>query len=191
MCARLGIELIAANSPQAKGRVERHHGTHQDRLVKKLRRLGIDSYAQANVYLEQSYLPAHNARYGVKPEQSVDFHDPVPEQADLEWVFCLEQERVVSNDWVVRYENRHLQLQPAGVSAGATVQVQQNRQGQLRIVHHGQPLEWQPIEPQPKPIVRKKKPPRLAIHRPPATHPWKIERTIAAKQGFSLADAPG
>jgi len=188
MCGRLGIELIAANSPQAKGRVERHHGTHQDRLVKKLRRLGIDSYEQANVYLEESYLPAHNARYAVKAEQPVDFHDPVPEEMDLDWVFCLEQERVVSNDWVVRYDNQHLQLLEAVVSAGAMVQVQQNGHGRLRIVHQGRELRWQSMEPQPK-LVVKSKPRPAVIHRPPATHPWKRERTIARTQDFSIAEA--
>ena len=63
MCEKLGIEMIAASSPQAKGRVERIHGTHQDRLVKKLRRKEISSHEHANVYLEQDYLPEHNARF--------------------------------------------------------------------------------------------------------------------------------
>jgi hypothetical protein len=62
MCAKLGIEIIAASSPQAKGRVERAHGTHQDRLVKKLRLAGIANYDQANAYLDQHYLAEHNRR---------------------------------------------------------------------------------------------------------------------------------
>ena len=62
MCAKLGIEVIAASSPQAKGRVERMHGRHQDRLVKKLRRQKITTHAQANAYLEAEYLPEHNRR---------------------------------------------------------------------------------------------------------------------------------
>jgi len=63
MCAALGMQIIAASSPQAKGRVERNHGTHQDRLVKKLRRLGIADDRAANVFLETTYLPDHNARF--------------------------------------------------------------------------------------------------------------------------------
>jgi transposase len=62
MCAKLGIALIAASSPQAKGRIERMHGTHQDRLVKKLRRRGIVSHEAANVYLQKEYLREHNGR---------------------------------------------------------------------------------------------------------------------------------
>ena len=71
MCAKLQIALIAANSPQAKGRVERQHGTHQDRLVKKLRRKEMHSHEGANVYLQREYLPEHNQRFAraaVRPE---------------------------------------------------------------------------------------------------------------------------
>ena len=67
MCASLGIQIIAASSPQAKGRVERNHGTHQDRLVKKLRRLGIADATAANAFLETTYLPEHNARFAQAP----------------------------------------------------------------------------------------------------------------------------
>jgi hypothetical protein len=62
MCERLEIRIIAASSPQAKGRVERNNGVHQDRLVKKLRRQGIQSYEATNEYLEAEYLPEHNRR---------------------------------------------------------------------------------------------------------------------------------
>ena len=63
MCEKLGIQIIAAGSPQAKGRVERNHGTHQDRLIKKMRRKKIRTHEQANVYLQQEYLPEHNRRF--------------------------------------------------------------------------------------------------------------------------------
>src|SRR5437870_10826477 len=74
MCQRLGIRIIAANSPQAKGRVERNHGTHQDRLIKKMRRKGINSYAGANQYLENEYLAQHNRRFAQPPAQPQDYH---------------------------------------------------------------------------------------------------------------------
>ena len=63
MCKQLGIRIIAANSPQAKGRVERNHGTHQDRLVKKLRRKKIRTHEGANEYLKSEYLADHNRRF--------------------------------------------------------------------------------------------------------------------------------
>lgn len=78
MCQKLGIRILAASSPEAKGRVERKHGTHQDRLIKKLRRKGIDSYEAANQYLEEEYLPAHNRRFTVPAAQPEDYHGRKP-----------------------------------------------------------------------------------------------------------------
>src|SRR3989442_9275921 len=112
MCAKLGIEVIAANSPQAKGRVERIHGTHQDRLVKKLRRKEISSHEHANVYLEREYLPEHNRRFARTPARPEDYHRRAPRATELDRTFRLESERTISEDWVVRYDNRFFQLEP-------------------------------------------------------------------------------
>jgi transposase len=106
MCAKLGIAIIGASSPQAKGRVERHHGTHQDRLIKKMRLQGIADYEAANRYLDEQYLPEHNAKFGCEPPAGADFHRRLSKRLDLKWVLCLEAERVVSGDRVVRFENR-------------------------------------------------------------------------------------
>ena len=111
MCAKLGIGSIAASSPQAKGRVERAHGTHQDRLVKKLQLAGIANYDQANAYLDEHYLTEHNRRYAHAAVASADYHRRRPTARQLDEVFWLEEERVVSEDWVVRYNNRLLQLE--------------------------------------------------------------------------------
>src|ERR1039458_4363173 len=73
MCERLGIKIIAASSPQAKGRVERNHGTHQDRLVKKLRRQRIATHEQVNRYLEEAYCDEHNQRFAVEPNSEVAY----------------------------------------------------------------------------------------------------------------------
>jgi len=104
ICAKLGIGIIAASSPQAKGRVERAHGTHQDRLVKKLRLAGIVSYEQANAYLDEHYLAEHNRRYARPAAEAADYHRRRPTARQLDAVFWLEEERVVSEDWVVRYK---------------------------------------------------------------------------------------
>ena len=118
MCAKLGIRIIAAASPQAKGRVERHHGTHQDRMIKKMRLKGIADYEAANRYLDEHYLGEHNA--ACEAAAGADFHRRLPKPLDLKWVFCLEAERVVSNDLVVRFENRFLQLKPKRRSHAAS-----------------------------------------------------------------------
>src|SRR5262249_36786888 len=102
MCQKLGIRIIAASSPQAKGRVERRHGVHQDRLIKKMRRKGIASYEAANEYLEQEYLPDHNRRFSRPAAKPEDYHGRKPTQRELREVFRLETERSISNDWVVR-----------------------------------------------------------------------------------------
>src|SRR5271157_961833 len=111
MCKRLGIRIIAANSPQAKGRVERNHGTHQDRLVKKMRVKNIQTHAEANTFLEKEYLPEHNRRFRRTPAQPEDYHRAAPRAAELEEVFHLETGRVIGNDWVVRHDNRYFQVQ--------------------------------------------------------------------------------
>ncbi len=92
--------------------MERHHGTHQDRLIKKMRLRGIVEYEAANRYLDEEYLAEHNERFACEPAAAADFHQALPRGTELRGVFCCEYERVVSNDRVVRFENRCLQLKP-------------------------------------------------------------------------------
>ena len=111
MCQKLDIRIIAANSPQAKGRVERGNGTHQDRLIKKMGRRKIRTHEAANDFLQQEYLADHNARFAREPALPQDYHRKPPAARELDQVFCLETERSISNDWVVRYENRWFQIE--------------------------------------------------------------------------------
>lgn len=148
MCATLGIRIIPASSPQAKGRVERSHGTHQDRLIKKLRRRGIADYAAANAYVAETYWAAHNARFARPPAAADDFHTPVPKGVDLDQVFRLETERTVSPDWVVRYDTRLLQVdrrQRIHPPARSTVLVCEYEDGRLEVWYRGQPVRWTDI----------------------------------------------
>ena len=177
MCAKLGIGIIAASSPQAKGRVERHHGTHQDRLIKKMRLEGIADYEAANRYLDEQYLRGHNAKFGCEPSAGADFHRRLSKRLDLKWVFCLEAERVVSNDWVVRFENRFLQLKPKrnqALGAGARVTVQQAREGELQVVYEGRAVAFEEIaRPQAKPRPEPKQRAARQRQKPSADHPWR------------------
>lgn len=110
MCAKLGVEIIAASSPQAKGRVERKNGVHQDRLVKKMRLLGVATHAEANRYLAEEYCLAENRRFAVSAASAADYHQRWPRGLKPEAVFCLEQKRTLSRDWVVQYGSRLLQV---------------------------------------------------------------------------------
>jgi len=186
MCAKLGIVVIAANSPQAKGRVERQHGTHQDRLVKKLRRKGICSHEAANVYLETEYLAEHNGRFARAAAKAEDYHRRAPRAAELERIFRLESERTISNDWVVRYQNRWLQLarQSQGAPAQDKVLVCEGRHGNIAIEYRGRALRWQEIAGPRKPMQTAgqpagqsrsaAKPPQVQRKWvPPSNHPWR------------------
>ena len=106
--AQLGIELIPAYSPEARGRSERMFGTLQKRLPQELRLAGITTMAAANRFLEEVYLPAHNARFA-RPAEAVGAAF-VPFAGDLEDILCVQEERVVGNDNTVRYHGRTLQI---------------------------------------------------------------------------------
>jgi transposase len=148
MCEKLGIKIIAAGSPQAKGRVERNHGTHQDRLIKKMRRKKIGTHEAANEYLQQEYLPEHNGRFRQAAAEAEDYHRRVPSAAELREVFRLETERVIGNDWVVRYDNRFFQVQAQSrkwAPAQGKVVVCEWQDGTVEIEYRGQKLPWKEI----------------------------------------------
>jgi len=148
MCEKLGIEIIAAGSPQAKGRVERNHGTHQDRLIKKMRRKKIRTHEQANKYLQQEYLPEHNGRFRCAAAEAEDYHRRAPNAAQLREVFRLETERIISNDWVVRYDNRLFQVQAQSrkyAPAQGKVVVCEWQDGTIEIEYRGRKLPWKEI----------------------------------------------
>jgi transposase len=183
MCAKLGIRIIPASSPQAKGRIERHHGTHQDRLVKKLRRHGIADLPGANAFLETAYWLEHNQRFARTPASPDDFHRAVPRRLVLDEVCRLEQTRTVSNDWVVRYANRHLQLERQSPlpPARATVQVFEDAVGHLEIRYRDRWMRWTEIAA-PAPPTRATAPSGSVVRptttarpprRPSADHPWR------------------
>ena len=178
MCARLGIRIIAANSPQAKGRVERAHGTHQDRLVKKLRLAGIASYEQANRYLEGGYMAEHNRRFAHTAASDADYHRKRPSKKELDEAFQLEQQRVVSADWVVSYQGRLLQLERQSrhhAPASSRVTVRENERGQISIEYRGHKLGFSPIAQRPprETTLGDVSPASRGHVTPAKNHPWK------------------
>jgi transposase len=193
MCATLGIQIIPASSPQAKGRIERNHGTQQDRLVKKMRRHGIADLETANAFLETAYWAEHNTRFAQAPAATDDFHLPPPPGRRLDQVFQLEEARTVSNDWVVRYDNRCFQLERQSrlAPARSTVQVREDVGGQIEIRYRDRPMRWTEIvgalATESAPAIRRERPAVRAARRssvPCADHPWRhaVEEYAADRQ---------
>ncbi len=110
-CKKLGIKIITANSPQAKGRVERNHSIYQDRFVKELRLMGIKDIENANKLLRTGFTDELNKRFSIEPIKETDYHREVPKGLDLRTVFCYEYDRKVSNDWVVQFNKRYFQIE--------------------------------------------------------------------------------
>lgn len=189
MCQRLGIQIIAANSPQAKGRVERNHGTHQDRLIKKMRLKKIACLEEANRYLIEEDLSEHNQRFAVAAASPEDYHLPSPGARALAAMLRLETERVLGNDWVVRHANRFYPVEPQSqhhAPAKSQVIVCEWEDGTTEIHYRGQKLKWKQIggraearKTQEPERPERKEPGNFARRqwRPGPDHPWRRSLT--------------
>jgi Helix-turn-helix domain len=136
--ARLGIEHIAAYSPQARGRSERMFGTLQGRLPKELSLFGISDVDAANRYIREVYLPVHNEEFAVPPQIADNAFVVVSDPASLADILCIEQDRVVARDNTVAYEGRSLQLPESPARAHyvkANVKVREYPDGTLAVFH--------------------------------------------------------
>ncbi len=182
--AELGVELICAHSPQAKGRVERRNGVLQDRLVKALRLEGISDLESANGYLEKSFLAELNQRFAVVAKQRSDLHRPVPRGVELRRVLVFQEERLVQNDWTVRWRNRWFQLTAANGRrsvVGKRVQVCEELDGTIRVVYCGHDLEWRELPERPEraraQVATGAQQPKGKLSKgtwkPAAGHPWR------------------
>jgi hypothetical protein len=109
-CEKLDIRIIAAHSPQAKGRVERSNGTYQDRLVKELSLRGIKTIGTTDQLLQDSFCDELNTKFSVPPLKEKDFHRSIPKGLRLEDVFSYEEHRTVQNDWVISHNSTHYQI---------------------------------------------------------------------------------
>jgi DNA-binding Lrp family transcriptional regulator len=130
----LGIELIHAQTPQAKGRVERCFETLQDRLVKGLRKAGVKTLEEANEYLEKVFQPMWSKRFRREPASPVDAHRPLGKTQDLASILSRVETRVVDNDFTVSWEGQRYQIPREAVQAGlrrATIRVEERLDGSM------------------------------------------------------------
>lgn len=165
----LGVKVIHAYSPQAKGRIERLFGTFQDRVVKEMRLKGIKSIEEANVFLE-TYLPEYNNRFAVEPRKSADLHRKVPKGLNLHSILCIKLERRLNNDFTVAYDNKSYQIEDKVKTE--TVIVEERLDGTMAITHNGVVLTFKELPERPKKQKRLSIPKKRAPIRPPVNHPW-------------------
>lgn len=186
--SELGIEIICANSPQAKGRVERANQTLQDRLVKELRLQGISNIDDANQFLP-SFIGSYNDRFAVEPANPVDAHRSLGFTQDaLDQIFTIQQERKVSKNLELSYNNIIYQIQIRSIGYGlrhAKVLVCENNKGEITLLYKGKLLEYKCHAKQKRPVKTSSSKEinhlvdkltlldgRSKGHKPKANHPW-------------------
>lgn len=174
----LGVRIVPAYSPQAKGRVERRNGLLQDRLVKALRLAGISDLEAANEFLEKQFLKELNRRFSVIATEPQDLHRSLGRDDKLDEVLSIQDRRVVAQDGTIRWENRFFQLLPRKKDlclAGRGIVVRQLRDGRLQLLWAGQPLRWKELPARPQPAAELSAPARSIVPRvsPSAKHPWR------------------
>jgi molybdenum-dependent DNA-binding transcriptional regulator ModE len=181
---QLGVELILAHSPQAKGRVERRNGLLQDRLVKELRLEGISDLEAANEFLERKFLPALNRKFSIAARSSVDAHRQG--SWNLAEVLSWEESRVVGKDWTVAWEGRWFQIdaEHEGLSlAGRKVMVRELRCGTVQLVYKEVKLRWKelPARPQ-RAVLPPRRTGRSKLLKPGTNHPWRQDGAAFGKE---------
>jgi len=146
----LGVNVIHADSPQAKGRIERLFGTFQDRLIKEMRLKGIKSIEEGNRFLE-GYLPVYAKRFGVEAANDSDLHRPLPKTIDLDKILCKKTEHALRNDFTVAHDKRLYQI--ANNIRAKKVMVEERTDGSMLIKHRGSILKFKEIQARPKKII--------------------------------------
>lgn len=191
--ALLGVELILANSPQAKGRVERCNGVLQDRLIKEMRLRGISDLEAANEYLKREFLPDYERRFSIQPASPADVHQAKPRHLDeiLSW----EEERVVRKDWTISWDNRFFQIDSEHENlalAGRRVLVRRLRCGTVQLLAEGRKLKWKELSAKPKTPPREpRRVGRTRLVKPAAGHPWTDRTPFVGRTFWKRAKAEG
>lgn len=176
----LDVRVICANSPQAKGRVERSFGTLQDRMVKEMRLLDIKTRDAGNKYIHEYYLPDHNKRFSVPARSTNDAHRPLSDDLRnrLRSIFSIQSKRKVNNDYTIQFKNKWFQLeatQDTAVYKRDEVIVEERLDVSLHVRLKNTYLKYHELPERPKPLnvpvvaLTKRKP----DWKPPENHPWR------------------
>lgn len=176
----LDVRVICANSPEAKGRVERLFGTLQDRMVKEMRLADVKTLDEANEFICKEYIPNHNKRFGVPAKRENNAHRPLSGdlRMKLPSIFSVQSKRRVNNDYTIQFKSRWFQLeatQKTAVYKRDEVTVEERLDGAIRIRLKNTYLAYHELPERPKPIpipvaaLTRRKP----DWKPPKNHPWR------------------
>lgn len=167
----LGVNIIHANSPQAKGRVERVLRTFQDRLIKEMRLENIKTKEEANRFLEK-YLPKFNQRFSIEPINPTNLHRPLPKTIDLDKILSIRTKRALRNDFTIRHNKKLYQIldMPEGIRTKQVI-VEERLNGRMYINYNGFTLKYKLIDVRPPKPKEPYKPTEAYI--PPRDHPWR------------------
>ncbi len=177
----IGIKLITANSPEAKGRIERLFRTLQDRLVKELRLNNISDIEEANKFLKEVFIPEFNKKFSVVPDKNINLHRELTGISDeqLEKIFSIHDYRLVNNDFTIRFKNKYYQLekeQPLLVRKKERVLIETRTSEEVFISIRDKYLNFFVLPEKPKKIADLKIPAltrNTSSYKPPANHPWR------------------
>jgi len=166
----LGVEVIHAHSPQAKGRIERLFGTLQDRLVKEMRLAGIKSINEANVFLE-SFLPVYNKRFRVLPANAADLHRPASNIKGIEHILCIKNKRVLRNDYTITYNGKLYQIKDS--VRAKKVGIEERLDGTMHVMVQGISVGYKEITSRPIREIEKIHSILTKTTKLSPEHPWK------------------
>jgi hypothetical protein len=195
----LGITVICANSPQAKGRVERLFKTLQDRLVKDLRLAGVASITGANHFLANGYIDDHNRRFAEEPANKTDAHRKVLSTHKLDEILSLRTERTLFNDYTLQYQKRFFQVlanQTVRVTPRDKIKVEIRLDGTTHLKFKDAYLNFKPIDKRPyRPLLAAQPSRAKQYHderikgpgsRPAKNHPWRNFRLYSSSFKVNL-----
>lgn len=189
----LGVKIIPAYSPQAKGRIERQFRTFQDRLIKEMRLRRINSIKEANEFLKY-YLPIYNKRFGVISEGKANLHSPITKGINLDRILCIKTERTVRNDSTIKHNKKLYQIEEKTKAKKVTVEERIN--GTMKIyARDDKSLRYREITSLPK----KKRSDKIEVkmtlkslprkkYIPPLDHPWRTYRNRWGRQELKQKD---
>ena len=179
---QLGVRVIHANTPQAKGRIEKMNDTFQRRLVKEMRLAKINTIAGANIFLREVFIPQISKQFAVEPKKSADLHRKLSDKQikELDSIMSIQSERAIQNDYTIRFKSSYFQLeetQPVTVYKKDRVTIEERLSGEIRICAKGKQLNYFQLPERPKKEIDIKLPlltiQKSKAHTPPPNHPWR------------------